>query len=408
MIHDSLTNPFQIIEAKTQQGWSGYIEVSEPKNVSISWRIYLLSGKIQYATSIAGQQERLNYLWRQFNLGSNCPTLDRDNSEYQQITQWLSQQHATEFERNFILSQFTAEALIQVFSIDRSSVKLVPNEYFKTAPCAFALDNLEIRECGDRWRQVKVCLDSPFNRLYLEPSKALQFYKTWRELYKLPELTELSNSLKLSAFVNLFTYKSTFYHIASQVNFDHLRLAEHLQSSIERQILIVLPYQAASATLSAKSTVVQRTTPLNPGGLPVKKTLPLQKAENRTNRPTIVCIDDSKTVQRQVKMTLEAIGYRILSICAPEQALKELLRQEPVLILMDINMPNINGYDLCSMLRKSNKFKDIPIVMLTGRDGAIDRMRAKFVGSTDYLTKPFIPQQLVEVVHKFHRFTAQV
>ena len=62
---------------------------------------------------------------------------------------------------------------------------------------------------------------------------------------------------------------------------------------------------------------------------------------------------------------------------------------------MDINMPELNGYDLCSLLRKSERFKDIPIVMLTGRDGMIDRVRAKLVGATDYLTKPCDPNKLI-------------
>ncbi|NJL51468.1 MAG: response regulator [Hydrococcus sp. SU_1_0] len=94
-------------------------------------------------------------------------------------------------------------------------------------------------------------------------------------------------------------------------------------------------------------------------------------------------------------MTLEAGGYQVLSILDPTLALKQLSQQLPAVIFLDINMPNMNGYDLCSLLRKSERFKDIPIVMLTGRDGMIDRVRAKIVGATDYLTKPCDPNKLI-------------
>jgi twitching motility two-component system response regulator PilG len=67
---------------------------------------------------------------------------------------------------------------------------------------------------------------------------------------------------------------------------------------------------------------------------------------------------------------------------------------------MDINMPDIDGYELCRMLRQSRQLKDVPIVMLTGRDGLIDRLRAQLVGANSYLTKPFAPEQLMQAVQK--------
>jgi chemotaxis family two-component system response regulator PixG len=64
-------------------------------------------------------------------------------------------------------------------------------------------------------------------------------------------------------------------------------------------------------------------------------------------------------------------------------------------------MPNTNGYEICSFLRKSPQFKEIPIVMLTGHDGIVDRLRAKMVGSTDFLGKPPDPTKVVQVVQKY-------
>lgn len=126
------------------------------------------------------------------------------------------------------------------------------------------------------------------------------------------------------------------------------------------------------------------------------------RTNNQTSnlRPIVACIDDSKTVQRQVQMTLEPAGYQVFSITDPTTSLTELVRKKPVLILLDINMPGIDGRELCVKLRRSRILKDIPIVMLTGANKEIDRTLAKFVGANDYITKPFDPNELIRVVKK--------
>ena len=117
-------------------------------------------------------------------------------------------------------------------------------------------------------------------------------------------------------------------------------------------------------------------------------------------RPLIACIDDSKTIQKQVRGILLLSGYEVLGITEPAQALTALVRQKPAAILMDVNMPDIDGYELCSMLRQSRQLREIPIIMLTGRDGILDRIRAKTLGVNFYLTKPFHPEHLVESIGK--------
>lgn len=68
---------------------------------------------------------------------------------------------------------------------------------------------------------------------------------------------------------------------------------------------------------------------------------------------------------------------------------------------MDIGMPLIDGYQLCSLLRKNNNFKDIPIIMLTGNTGFIDRAKAKIAGATDYMTKPFAQDDLLKIIFRY-------
>ncbi|MHC5729773.1 MAG: response regulator, partial [Nostoc sp.] len=74
---------------------------------------------------------------------------------------------------------------------------------------------------------------------------------------------------------------------------------------------------------------------------------------------------------------------------------------KPDLILCDIAMPELEGYEVCAMLRHSTAFRLIPIIMLTGKDGFIDRVKANMVGATDYLTKPFTDTELLMLVEKY-------
>ncbi|MEL6500545.1 MAG: response regulator, partial [Cyanobacteria bacterium J06623_1] len=75
--------------------------------------------------------------------------------------------------------------------------------------------------------------------------------------------------------------------------------------------------------------------------------------------------------------------------------------RKPDLIFLDLVMPNTNGYEICSQLRKLSYFKQTPIVILTGNDGIVDRVRAKMVGSTDFLGKPAQPEQVLETIAKY-------
>ena len=79
----------------------------------------------------------------------------------------------------------------------------------------------------------------------------------------------------------------------------------------------------------------------------------------------------------------------------------QIIRCKPNLILLDINMPGLDGYELCSLLRRNRSFKTTPIIMVTSNSGLIDRARAKMVGASGYLTKPFSQSDLVKTVFKY-------
>ena len=406
-MNNSLQNPLQILQAKSQEAWSGCIEFSEPQDGSISWHVYLLQGKIQYVTTTVGQQIRLNYLWQRFQLGSGCPELEKQKiPEYTQLCQSLSNKQLSDVKLKKQLFGFVKEGLTHVLSIQKTNIKLIPTKRITKSIISFKLEQLELRDQIDTWQQIRSYFGSPFSRLYLEQKNALQFYKIWKTLYTYPELASLAKEQRLSSFVSLFVAKSSLYELATKAKVNIYLLAKNLKQSIEENVVDLLPYQDEIVNKTDKFTSnkvnnKQQNTSKSQSNLPVSS----KSTSNNNNQTLIVCIDDSKTVQKQVKMTLQAAGYQVLSITEPTTALKQLSKQKPSVILMDINMPDINGYELCSILRKSVKFKEVPIVMLTGRDGMIDRVRAKLAGATDYLTKPCDPNKLISLTKSLEKTT---
>lgn len=118
-------------------------------------------------------------------------------------------------------------------------------------------------------------------------------------------------------------------------------------------------------------------------------------------RPLIACIDDSATVCEFLEQILIPAGYRVLKIQDPMQGVGLLAKHKPALILMDLLMPKISGFDLCSFLRKIPNFRETPIVFLSDKDSILDRTRAKFTGASDFLNKSSKPEEVLQVVDKY-------
>ncbi|MGF1499706.1 MAG: response regulator [Elainellaceae cyanobacterium] len=115
---------------------------------------------------------------------------------------------------------------------------------------------------------------------------------------------------------------------------------------------------------------------------------------------TIACVDDSPTVLNIMQNFLDDRSFSVVVINDPIKALMQIVRSRPHMILLDITMPNLDGYELCSLLRRHPSFRKTPIIMVTGNKGIVDRAKAKLVRASGYLTKPFTQAELLKVVFK--------
>jgi chemotaxis family two-component system response regulator PixG len=100
---------------------------------------------------------------------------------------------------------------------------------------------------------------------------------------------------------------------------------------------------------------------------------------------------------------LVAAGYQFVGVNDALRAFSILLTRKPDLVFLDLVMPNTNGYEICSKLRKLPSFQNTPIVILTGNDGIVDRVRAKLVGASDFLSKPVDAETVLGVIRKHLR-----
>ncbi len=112
----------------------------------------------------------------------------------------------------------------------------------------------------------------------------------------------------------------------------------------------------------------------------------------------VLVIDDSNTIRRSAEIFLKQGGHDVLLAEDGFDALSKVNDYEPDLIFCDILMPRLDGYQTCAIIKRNARFSEVPIVMLSSRDGVFDKARGRMVGSQDYLTKPFTKDQLLQTV----------
>ena len=118
-------------------------------------------------------------------------------------------------------------------------------------------------------------------------------------------------------------------------------------------------------------------------------------------RRIILVVDDSPTIQKVVAVTLEAHGHEVVTASDGMEALSKLRTLKPDLVLLDITMPHMDGYQLCRIMRSNDITRNVPIVMLSGKDGLFDKMRGRMAGAASYITKPFAPSTLPPLIDKY-------
>lgn len=115
---------------------------------------------------------------------------------------------------------------------------------------------------------------------------------------------------------------------------------------------------------------------------------------------SIMVVEDDPNILRQIEFNLRSHGYTVVTAISGVDALRQMLLQRPSLLITDIMMPEMDGYELVAALRRDRLLGDLPVIMLTARTSEDDMVQGYTSGTDLYLTKPFDPAELIAFVER--------
>ncbi len=115
----------------------------------------------------------------------------------------------------------------------------------------------------------------------------------------------------------------------------------------------------------------------------------------------VMVIDDSNTIRRSAKLFLESAGYKTIDVEDGFEALSKIMEEEPALVFIDVLMPNLDGLQTCQIIKRNPMFEDLPIIILSSKDGEFDKAKGIMMGANDYLVKPFTKDSIIRVVKSY-------
>lgn len=333
------------------------------------WFVFFLNGQIVYATDRDRSLSRLRDYLKCYQIELDLEqitvsTLATHNAlEYAYLWTLLEERILTPAQARTIIHNIVHETLFDLLSLHQGS--FIFEQGTALAPHLTTLESsslvTDIMQQVQEWKQLYPHIQSPDRQIAIANVKGLR--------QGLPAATA-------SRLERWLDGKTSLRQLARYLNRDILTVGRAVYPCVKHGwIQIHAPKSTGSVTSNSQLF-------------------------GSTQTAAIACIDDAITICKTVETILQQQGYTTISCSDPLEAFTLLFHRSPDLILCDIAMPVLNGYDLCAMLRHSSTFRQTPIVMLTSQDGFIDRVRARMVGATDYLTKPFTNSELLMLVEK--------
>ena len=385
----------QLLSGLVTSKSSGCLELS---NKDICWKIYLEQGNLKYIYCSVELLEQLEYYLHYLGLKEAAsalkhlpvPKSERQSTAakqennlhlYSQAIFWLlAKKYLNSSQVAKLIQQIAKDALQYCVWLDCGTFQWRKGNFLPSWIEARSrnLPPLNLSECLNleqaRLKQWNICsnkLLSVYQRPYL--------VSDW-EKKTLP----LFGSLDFQAIKQLSKFmvgRISIRQLALLLKKDELNVAQILSPYIDEQIIYLRNSEPAFRQFP---------------------TIPKSEGNNQQSSAIskILCIDDSLTILKEIKRFLAQEMFEVTTIEDPTQAVSKVFNIKPDLILLDINMPEVNGYELCKLLKKSGRCEQTPIVMVTVNSGIIDKARAKMVGASDYFTKPFTQGELINLVKK--------
>jgi two-component system, chemotaxis family, response regulator PixG len=350
------------------------------KNESVpQWKLYFYMGRLVYATGGSHSVRRWYRAVKQ-----HCPEFLASG--------WLNTARATEqpWEVNLI-NQMVGQNLITTAQAKAITQSIVQEVIFALIDQSFVTSewrpNVKITQHSAFLAVEQVIGDAQNMRVGWRDS-GLGYVHEWLEQFS-PDLAPvLKSPPNLASQVSPAAFQSMIRLLQGKLTLWDVSL--HMRRPLADVIRVLMPF-------IRQGVIELQNIPDLPYPCPIPATV---TATVRKPRSLIACVDDSPAIGQIMESILAPHGYEVLSILNPLQGISLLLERKPELIFLDLVMPNTNGYELCTFLRKTTSFQETPIIILTGNDGVIDRVRAKLTGASEFLGKPPEPQKVLQMVHK--------
>lgn len=376
--------------------FSGWLEFDNSKGQK--WQLYFLGGRLIWAEGSVQPWRR----WRR-HFNKFCPQIAPDNLKFRKGDECVFWQYHV----LVILLKRKLITIEQAIAIINSTLieilfDLIQQDY---------QDSLEIKAVAS---ELAGYFPNPLTNLSLY--KALEYLRpkwdSWckaqlgnyspnlapvlKQPEKLEKLTSplVYRKLKLAASKGL-----TLRDLAVYLKQDLLKLTQVIKAYVAQGVFELVEVSdrppITPANIAEVNTELQSNTRAN--------LQPLKTANNRENRgrrPVIACVDDCPIVGKEMEKILTQNGCEYVGISETVQALPILLEKQPDLIFLDLVMPIVNGYEICTQLRRASQFQDTPIVILSGKDGILERVRARFAGCSDFISKPVEEAKILETIEK--------
>ncbi len=241
--------------------------------------------------------------------------------------------------------------------------------------------------------------------------RAHQEWMTWRKAgiadfspnlapwIKRPEqLKEEASELTHKTLITILDGRRSLRELSVWMKKDLLTLSQSLMAYYYRGmvgLVEVSDIQAPISSFSLRESITPELTQLP------ESELKNQKEQTPILRPLVACVDDSNQVCATIEQIVTGFGLGFLGIRDSIKVLPLLIELHPDLIILDLVMPIVGGYELCTQIRRIPEFKDTPILILTSNDSLIDRIRARFVGATSFISKTSGNDKIGEQIQKY-------
>ncbi|MBO3457655.1 response regulator [Aetokthonos hydrillicola] len=356
------------------------------RNDHVVWNLYLVRSQLLYAINEVHRLRRWDRVLTQHCPKWNwrtvlCELLDNELWECQLLEHGLSEKQLSLVQANSIIRNIAQECLFDLNTHTDLKSEWKPSQKAVSTYCrVVSLSHqgiqsvlTKVRHLQEKWRS----------------SGAAQLCPNLS-----PILQEERNSQPLPIPHKYLNGEFTLWDIAWQMEKSVTDVASSLTPLLDKQILKMEEIPDLSINSVKQSKPVSSTYSLNENNL---------STESTQKHPLIACIDDSPVLTLALKKILIPAGYQVLSIPEPMRGFSQLIEHKPDLILLDLLLPNADGYSVCKFLRETPVFKNTPIIILTAQNTPIDRARAQIIGATEFLGKPPQREEVLQLIQKYLR-----